>query len=83
MFPLAESSPTRQLLVGKQRFAPPARMLLLESFCATLAASCCPEWRHHPALGGGISLHRVPALNVFGAQMEIRPKGNVATRLLA
>jgi hypothetical protein len=51
---LGVSPPTRQLLVGKQRHAPPARMMLPESFFATLAASCCPEWRHIVTPRGGI-----------------------------
>jgi len=78
-----ESPPNRQLLIGKQRHAPPARMMLPESVFATLAASCCLEWRHNTVLGGSISLHRVAELSVFSIHMEIRPKRNVATRLLA
>lgn len=44
---LSVSPATRHLLVGKKRHAPPARMMLPESFFATLAASCCPEWRYN------------------------------------
>ena len=34
----------------------------------TLAASCCPEWRHNPVQGGGISLHRVAELSVLSTR---------------
>jgi hypothetical protein len=44
-FPVG-SPATRQLLVGKQRHAPPAPMMLPQSFFPNLAASCCPEWRN-------------------------------------
>jgi hypothetical protein len=46
-------------------------MMLPESFLATLAASCCPEWRHNTVLGGAISLHHVAELSVF-SRMQIR-----------
>jgi len=42
-----------------------------------------PEWRHDTVLGRGISLHRVTESSVFSTYMGIRPKRNVATRLLA
>jgi hypothetical protein len=62
------SPPTRQLLVGKQRHAPPAPMMLPQSVF--------PD-------SGGIMLSGVAELSVFSLQVEIRPKRNVATRLLA
>jgi hypothetical protein len=45
-------------------------MMQPESFFATLAASCCSEWRHNTVLGGGISLPRLAELRVFSTQME-------------
>ena len=64
----------RQLLVGKQRDAPPARVMLL-NFVATLAEPCCPSGGNTDKVA---AYHYTAwrALSVFGIQMEIRPKRN-------
>ncbi len=47
------SPPTRQVLVGKQRHAPPARLILPESFLRL--------WRHHVVPSAGTTLHWMAA----------------------